>query len=119
MFFILISLTLFRPVFMYDVDLRNQTSECGTWIQNHVFDNTQLHSETIDHANIRVDFEYLDRLNGMGCKDLKIYTRIMALVAKRKTLIENKLNLTELLNLINFTIPNDIIYITNNKHSWL
>ena len=108
MLLILIFPTLFKLLFMYHVDLANQTSECVEWIQNHVYDNTELHSVLSNTADVCINFEHLDELNGMGCKNLKIETGVLSLNAKRKILIENNVNFTELLSLINFNIPNEI-----------
>ena len=102
MFFIFILLNLFQPKLMYHIDLSNQSSECVVWIQNHVFDNTQLHlSPEDDFRNIYIGLEHFNQLNDTGCKNLTLETNVLSLSAQRKILIEDNINLTEILNMIN------------------
>ena len=101
MFFILILLNLFQPKLMYHIDLSNQSSQCVFWIQNHIFDNTQLHLDSENNfRNIYIGLEHFNELNDTGCKNLTLETYVLSLSAQRKILIEDNININEARSLI-------------------
>ena len=43
---------MFQHLSMKEFNLSNQTEQCVTWINNHVFENTQLHLDKNRYENI-------------------------------------------------------------------
>ncbi len=107
---LLISLPLIMG--MIKIDLTNQTEECMTWVQNHLFYNTQLHMERVD---IRVQFENFSQLTEINCTNLVFVANELLLNAERKILIEDNINLNEILNMVLYRYSSETqkIEITN------
>jgi hypothetical protein len=108
--FVYIILNTFHFISMKPANLTNRNEECVTWVQKHVFNNTQLHTNNhVRHPLIYVQFENFNQLINTQCDEhVKFDTQNLLLNAERKILIENYLNLNNLLHLFNFMkAPND------------
>ena len=62
--FILINilLSLSQHILVLQVDFTNQTVECKTWIKNHVFIYTELHSNIVNTDVIFIQFDNFTQL---------------------------------------------------------
>jgi hypothetical protein len=88
---------------MIQVDLTNQTEKCVKWIQNHVFENTELHLESVESHIIYIQFENLKDLTNINCTNLKLVTEFLLLNAEKEVLIDDNVNLKEILKLVSFS----------------
>ena len=89
-FFILLS--LFQPKSSYvNVDLKNQTLKCVTWMKTHIFENNQLHMSRINYS-ILVNFNDFKQLLDIDCKNFTLETTMLLLNAEQNILIEENIN---------------------------
>ena len=118
LFFLLNSIQLESTTF-FNIDLSNQTQECVTWLQTHVFENNELHSEKAN--SILIIFDDFKQLTDIQCLNLTLKTNMLLLNAERKLLIEDNINLSSILQLINFTTNSNFRHARNKnkKHTWL
>ena len=82
-----------------------------TWLHEHIFNNTQLHTkDNVHRPLIHVQFDDFNQLVDIKCDEkVKFDTENLLLNAERKILIENYLNLNQLLPHINFVLaPKDV-----------
>jgi hypothetical protein len=106
-FFISIILNGFHlMISMKPINLTNQNIECVTWLRKHIFNITQLHmANNEQHPLIYVHFDDFNQLVNINCdENVKVDTGNLLLNAEKKILIENYLNLSQILHLINFNI---------------
>ena len=95
---------------LLDMDLTNQTDECVSWIETHVYENTQLHKENSDQF-ILVNFKDFTQLEEIKCKNVTIEIKSLQLNAETNILIEQNINLNNILNLIKFAFSNETKFI--------
>jgi hypothetical protein len=110
-FFILLSLFQLKSSYV-NVDLKNQTLKCVTWMKTHIFENNQLHMSRINNS-ILVNFNDFKQLLDIDCKNFTLETTMLLLNAEQNILIEENINLTSVLRLINFASSNKDIQIRN------
>ncbi len=96
------------------VDLANQTSECKSWVQKHVFDNKEVHAQTKNDF-IYINFDNFNQLIGIKCKNIIFKTETLLLNAEKKIILDEYLNLTDVLRIVNFanTEINPMILLSN------
>ena len=93
------------------------SASCESWLQEHVFNDTQLHFESEQVNSIYVRLDTFDQLDSITCDaNSKLFETIDLLIfTEEKQLIERNLNFTGILNMITFMYPNEIqsILLTN------
>ena len=87
---------------MYMVDLVNQTSECISWVQKHVYDNNEFHDQGKNDL-IYINFDNFNQLSGIDCKNISLPTKKLVLNAEKKIMLEEYLNLRDILKIVKFT----------------
>jgi hypothetical protein len=100
---LLLCLHLSKHISLVEFDLKNQTKECVTWVNNHLYIDSQLHLEIDKTKEIYIKFENFNQLSATNCSNLKINTTCLTLNSQSKLLIEYNLNLTDILNIMTFT----------------
>ena len=115
----ILMLMLFALGSTLKLNLTNITENCAQWIDRHVFENKEFHiqteNKTLEENLIFIQFKEFTALTSQfECeKNFKLnfnnqLTENLLLNAEQKTLLEHNLNLTNILNMINFSLPSNI-----------
>ncbi len=101
-----IFINLLPQILMAQFALTNQSDACRRWVESHVFKNEELHSEDTDNKLVYIKFDKFEHLSeATNCTTQIFETSSLLLNADEKMLLESNLNLTNILNLVNFTFP--------------
>ena len=85
------------------INLTGQSETCISWIEKHVYNDTQLHMKSEKDNSVYIKLNTFKQLNEITCdQELNIATYDLLVYLEQKTLIESNINFTGIFNLFDF-----------------